>query len=259
VITGTLVVTPNDNGGGGSFAPAAVNLTTGSPTATFTYTPTSTGAKTIRATNNGSLTNPANLTYTASAAAATALTLTGPSTGVAGSPSSAFTVGANGVITGTITVTPTAAGCTFTPTTVNISAGSPTATFTCTAAAAGAKSITLANNGGLSNPSVFAYTASPALATSVTVTLLAADGITPLANRSGLVFSFFDEPLQVNRTAPKAQGSVPTTDGAGVTTINVTGTALAPGAWGSIDIDNSDGTPTQSPPPIGVTAVVVVA
>lgn len=68
-VTGTVTVTPSDGGGGGTFAPSTVNLTTGSPSATFTYTAASTGAKTISATNNASnptLTNPSSLTYTVS-------------------------------------------------------------------------------------------------------------------------------------------------------------------------------------------------
>jgi hypothetical protein len=67
-IAGTVIVTPNDSAAGGTFTPTSVNLTTGSPTGTFTYTPASTGAKTIAVTNNGGLTNPANITYTAGAA-----------------------------------------------------------------------------------------------------------------------------------------------------------------------------------------------
>lgn len=67
-ITGTVVVTPADGGAGGTFTPTTVSLTTGSPTATFTYTPASTGAKTISVTNDGGLTNPSNITYTSNAA-----------------------------------------------------------------------------------------------------------------------------------------------------------------------------------------------
>lgn len=68
-ITGTNTVTPSDASGGGTFAPTSVSLTTASPAATFTYTPSSTGAKTISVTNNGGLSNPSSITYTASAAA----------------------------------------------------------------------------------------------------------------------------------------------------------------------------------------------
>ena len=66
-VVGTLTVTPHDGGGGGTFTPATVGLTTSAPSATFTYTPASGGAKTISVTNSGGLANPANLTYTATA------------------------------------------------------------------------------------------------------------------------------------------------------------------------------------------------
>lgn len=68
-ITGTLTVTPSDAGGGGTFTPTSVGLTTAAPTASFTYTPASSGAKTISVTNSGGLTNPGSITYTASASA----------------------------------------------------------------------------------------------------------------------------------------------------------------------------------------------
>lgn len=99
----------------------------------------------------------------AAAGPATAITLTGPSSGSVGLPSTNFTVGANGTITGTITVTPNdgGGGGTFTPTSVAISSGTPTATFTYTAASAGTKTIGVTNSGGLSNPSSISYVASP--------------------------------------------------------------------------------------------------
>lgn len=91
---------------------------------------------------------------------ATAVTLSGPASGITNQASSNFTVGANGAISGTVTVTPasTLAG-TFTPTTVQISAAAPTATFTFTPTVDGAHSITLTNDGGLTNPSAHAYSA----------------------------------------------------------------------------------------------------
>lgn len=103
-----------------------------------------------------------------SSSAATSTTLNGPTSGIAGVPSTNFTVGANGTITGTVTVTPSdsSGGGTFSPTSVNISSGTPTATFTYTPASAGAKTISTSNNGGLSNPSSITYTASAAPALS---------------------------------------------------------------------------------------------
>jgi hypothetical protein len=60
-----VTISPSDGGGGGAFTPATVNLTTAAPSATFTYTPASAGAKIIAVTNSGSLTDPSSITYTA--------------------------------------------------------------------------------------------------------------------------------------------------------------------------------------------------
>lgn len=73
-IVGTVTVTPTDSSGAGSFLPASVQISAGSPTATFTYTPTTRGARNINATNNGSLDAPANIAYTSNAAGTITLT-----------------------------------------------------------------------------------------------------------------------------------------------------------------------------------------
>jgi len=69
-IVGSVVITPSDAAPGlgtnAPFNPTSVTLTSASPNATFTYTPNSTGAKSLSVTNNGGLVNPANLTYTVS-------------------------------------------------------------------------------------------------------------------------------------------------------------------------------------------------
>lgn len=84
-------------------------------------------------------------------AAATATTLSGPDRGFNGAPSSNFTVGADGTITGTVTITPSdgGAGGAFSPSSLQISAGTPTATFTYTPASYGPITVTAANDGGL--------------------------------------------------------------------------------------------------------------
>jgi hypothetical protein len=89
----------------------------------------------------------------ASGSAATATTLSGPSSGTTGVASTNFTVGANGTITGTVTVTPADGGDggTFTPTTVAISSGTPTGTFTYTPASTGVKTISISDDGGLTD------------------------------------------------------------------------------------------------------------
>lgn len=65
-VSANVVVTPSDGGAGGSFTPTTVTFASGTSTAqTFKYTPASAGAKTISTTNNGGLTDPSSVTYTA--------------------------------------------------------------------------------------------------------------------------------------------------------------------------------------------------
>lgn len=98
---------------------------------------------------------------------ATAVTLSGPSSGVVSVQSSNFTVGVSpngGTITGTLVVTPSdgGAGGTFAPASISLTTASPTGTFKYTPASTGAKTISVSNNGGLSNPSNITYTVSAA-------------------------------------------------------------------------------------------------
>jgi hypothetical protein len=62
-VTADIVVTPGSSGGGGVFAPPSVTLTAGAPSATFVYTPATTGTKSIGVTNNQGIANPASLDY----------------------------------------------------------------------------------------------------------------------------------------------------------------------------------------------------
>jgi hypothetical protein len=66
---GTDTVTPSDGGAGGTFNPTSFPLTQASPSATFTYTAASSGAKTISISDSSGLTKPSNITFTASATA----------------------------------------------------------------------------------------------------------------------------------------------------------------------------------------------
>lgn len=159
-LVGTVVITPNDGGVGGTFTPSTVSLTAAEPSATFTYTPTTYGARSIGVTNNRGLVEPPQIGFTSLAAN---YTLTGPSTGNVGDPSTDFTVAlpAGGVVSGTVTVTPHDAGDggTFTPTTVELTTAAPSATFTYTPASSGTKTISVTNDGGLTNPANLSYEA----------------------------------------------------------------------------------------------------
>lgn len=63
-----VTITPDDAGDGGTFTPSSVVVSTGAPSATFTYTAASPGTKTLSVTNDGGLTDPAPLSYLASSA-----------------------------------------------------------------------------------------------------------------------------------------------------------------------------------------------
>jgi len=62
-ITGTVGVFPSDGGAGGTFTPTDVEISNGTPTATFTYTPAALGTATISVTNDGGLADPADIDY----------------------------------------------------------------------------------------------------------------------------------------------------------------------------------------------------
>lgn len=63
-----VIITPADSGTGtaGTFSPTTCFINDINQSATFKYTPGSTGAKVISVTNDSGLTNPASITYTSS-------------------------------------------------------------------------------------------------------------------------------------------------------------------------------------------------
>lgn len=134
---------------------------------TYNITPTVTDSSTAGTNPSGGGSPPQTVALAAfvltigTGGAATAVTMSGPSSGLVGLASTNFTIGANGVIAGTVTVTPndSGAGGSFAPTSVNISSASPTATFTYTPVSTGAKLVSVTNNGGLANPTPITYTA----------------------------------------------------------------------------------------------------
>lgn len=96
--------------------------------------------------------------------AATAITLTGPTSGVVSTASTNFTVGSNGTLAASTVVTPssTDAGDVFTPTSVTLT-GTATATFTVTpSSTTGNRTISVTNDQGLTNPTSITYNATAA-------------------------------------------------------------------------------------------------
>ncbi len=160
-----VTVTPNDGGNGGTFAPTTVTLSTGTPSATFKYTPAVTGVIPINVTNNGGLTNPSGINYTSSPPAATGYSLLGPSAGQVGLPSLPYTVSLTpgGSTSGNVTITPSdgGAGGTFSPATVILSTANPSRTFTYQSPGLGTVTISTTNSGSLADPGSLTYTTIP--------------------------------------------------------------------------------------------------
>ena len=158
IVDGTVVVTPHASAAG-TFTPSTVSLTNAAPSATFTFTPSSSGVYVIGATNNKGLIDAQEISYTAYA---TQYSLSGPSSGNFGEPSTPFTVAlpVGGIIVGSVTITPSAGGGggSFTPTSVVLTTAAPSQTFTYTPASGGVKTISTTNSGTLTNPTPLSYT-----------------------------------------------------------------------------------------------------
>jgi hypothetical protein len=68
---GDVTITPDDDGNGGTFTPTTVTFTNGTSTAqTFTYTPATDGTFDITVDSAAALSDPAAISFTASAVAA---------------------------------------------------------------------------------------------------------------------------------------------------------------------------------------------
>lgn len=80
---------------------------------------------------------------------------------------------------------------------------------------------------------------------SFSITLYTALGV-PLANATGLRCSFFDQPLPDSFLAPVYRTATATTNSSGVLSLTLTGSALASGAVGWLDVTNSDGNPATA-------------
>lgn len=161
----TATFTPSDGGAGGTFNPSSVVIPAGvDASGTFTYTPATDGVKTVSITNDIGLVVMTSVSYTAEAPQnlATAYTLTGPEGGTEGQVSDPFTITIAGDTIGQTTFTPSdsGGGGSFTPSTVVADAGTNAqGTFTYTPGSAGSKTISVTNDGGLSDPASVSYLA----------------------------------------------------------------------------------------------------
>jgi hypothetical protein len=191
-LSSATVITPSDNGAGGTFSPISLTLAAGSTTgASFTYIPATSGAKSISISNNKGLTNTGSpISFTAASTSggtsATSLAVSASSTGVVGSTIN-FTVTPNGVVGSTVVLTPSdnGAGGTFSPTSISIAAGSSTpVSFTYTPSSIGTKSITVSNNGGFSTSTVIVTVVANSGGTSATTITLSGPANDVIGNPS---------------------------------------------------------------------------
>jgi hypothetical protein len=162
--TGTI--TPTDASGGGTFVPSTLTWSASSVPQTCTYTAANTSVHAINGASSPSLTPPSSINYTASNATAAAFTLTGPTSGLLGSPSANFTfTPTGGVYSGTITPTDASGGGSFSPTSLTWASSSSPKTCTYTAANTAVHAINGTPSPSLIAPSSANYTASNATAT----------------------------------------------------------------------------------------------
>lgn len=176
-------------------------------------------------------------------AAATAVTLNGPSSGAVNAASTNFNVGVDATpIAGTLVVTPAtdvSSGGTFSPTTVSLTTGSPSATFTFTPSKSGVHHVSVTNDGGLTNPSSVTYTVKP----EVSVTLVASPSdSTPQINLASLHWTWRDATDYNTAVVPTDRGSTGTTNSSGVFTVALPNSTKTNGQTGVLEIANAAGT-----------------
>lgn len=155
-------VTLSDGGGGGTFTPSSLVINAGSTTGTFTYTAGTTGSKTLTFSADNSYTTAGSpVSFTASAANATSVTLSGATSGTTG-VGVTLTATLNGPAGATTNVTFADSNTgTFSPNPVVINAGGTSGTTTFTPTVSGSHSVTITNNQSLTQSgSPLAFTAS---------------------------------------------------------------------------------------------------
>ena len=141
----TDVITFSDGGAGGTFFPSSITLTNTSVVQTFSYTPASSGTKTLTITSadrNAVTGSPVTLTV-----AAAGYTLSGPASAFVGNPA-AFALTPSGLVTDVITFSDGGAGGAFLPASMTISDSSSTQTFSYTPSSPGTKILTITSADG---------------------------------------------------------------------------------------------------------------
>jgi hypothetical protein len=195
---------------------------------TVTFTAQGNGIRDL-AGNMMATQSPVNITNNAPANA-TAVTLTGATSGQAGQPVT-LSIGVSpvgGNINGTLQVTLSdgGTGSTLSATTVNLTNASPTASVTFTPAAAGTYTISATNNGSLTNPANITFTASAAATvTSVSITPSTANMVGGTSQQFNATVNGTNSPPQTVTWSVQSGGGSITTGGL-YTAGNAAGTAV---------------------------------
>ena len=156
----SVLVTPGASPSG-TWTPASRTLTPGSPSGTFTFTPSSVATHSATLANNAGITAPAALSYAASAATPTQLAISGASSGTTGSPTTlTFTLNAPATVAVTVTPTPVAGVTYSTPAVIGI--GQTSTTCTMVRAADGSHSVAATTSPGLTVVGGYTFTSSAA-------------------------------------------------------------------------------------------------
>lgn len=161
----STTITLSDSSGGGTFTPASLVITAGNTSGTFTYTAGSTGNKTLSITpNNGYTAAGSPVSFNASAASATSVTLSGATSGTVG-VGTTLTATLNGPAGSTTNVTFADSNTgTFSPNPVVISTGGTSGTTTFTPTLGGTHNVTISSSPVLTyvgNPLGFTASAGP--------------------------------------------------------------------------------------------------
>jgi hypothetical protein len=171
----TGIIALGDGNSGGTFSPVSLTYSGSSSSQSFTYTPAISGSVPISIFTNPPLPQVNSPIFlTVSIPPATSLTISGPSTGVAGNGAGPFYVTPNGLYTGTVTLSDSDG--TFYPATLTWSNDSITRTFGYVPGSSGTKSLSITSSPALT------YTGSP-----LTLTVAAAVGYTITGPASGTI------------------------------------------------------------------------
>lgn len=235
------MVTVTDNGGGGTFSPSATFAADGG---TFTYTPGTTGTKTLSFTNNGGLPNPNNISFVVTALPTGTITLQPPPDG----QNQRFVLATADATSGLYTFTGSDGGVTVSNQPFTITNDSADFTHQGLESGTYVPTITVTGPGGTStvtgaSPFMIAgVSGGGQLPSTKTVTINLTNGnAVPIGSINNLNWAWFDQTIPGAFLAPTDKGAGVSTDAAGTLTINIVNSTKQIGETGWLIVTDSDG------------------